>query len=102
MNPLIVQYSLQIKALKLNLIQSISNLIVSLEMKLNRVKNEASKINTKIEAIPYLEREFIDIAREQEIISGLYSYLLKKREETSISLAVTVPNAKIIDVAYGS
>ena len=102
MNPLIVQYSLQIKALKLNLIQSISNLIVSLEMKLNRVKNEASKINTKIEAIPYLEREFIDIAREQEIISGLYSYLLKKREETSISLAVTVPNAKIIDEAYGS
>ena len=102
MNPLIVQYSRQIKALKLNLIQSISNLIVSLEMKLNRVKNEASKINTKIEAIPYLEREFIDIAREQEIISGLYSYLLKKREETSISLAVTVPNAKIIDEAYGS
>ena len=102
MNPLIIQYTRQIKALKLNLIQSISNLIVSLEMKLNRVKNEASKINTKIEAIPYLEREFIDIAREQEIISGLYSYLLKKREETSISLAVTVPNAKIIDEAYGS
>ena len=47
-----------------------------------------------------LERGFIDIARQQEIISGLYSYLLKKKEETAISLAVTVPNAKIIDVAY--
>ena len=30
----------------------------------------------------------------------MYSYLLKKKEETAISLAVTVANAKIIDVAY--
>ena len=75
---------------------------ISLEMKYNQLKKESAKLNNKIEALPYLEREFIDIAREQEIISGLYSYLLKKREETSISLAVTVPNAKIIDVAYSS
>jgi len=39
---------------------------------------------------------------QQEIISGLYSYLLKKKEETDISLAVTVSNAKIIDKAYGN
>ena len=32
----------------------------------------------------------------------MYSYLLKKKEETAISLAVTVPKAKIVDVAYAS
>ena len=53
-------------------------------------------------SFPENERGYIDIAREQEIISGLYQYLLKKKEETDISLAVTVPNAKIIDSAYSS
>ena len=101
-NPLLVQYQSEIVILKTNIKKSISNLIYSLESELNQLNEEASKVNARVSSIPVLERGFIDIAREQEIISGLYSYLLKKKEETAISLAVTVPNAKIIDVAYGS
>ena len=101
-NPQILQYKKEINSLKLNLKKSITNLIFSLQTQYNQVNNEANKINSKVSAIPILERGYIDIEREQEIISGLYSYLLKKKEETAISLAVTVPNAKIIDVAYSS
>ena len=101
-NPLLRQYIIQINAVRASLEKSISNLIISLEIKFNQIRTESLKLNTKIASLPYLERQFIDIAREQEIIAGLYSYLLKKREETSISLAITVPNAKIIDVAYGA
>ena len=101
-NPLLVQYQSEIVILKTNIKKSISNLIYSLESELNQLNEEASKVNARVSSIPIIERGFIDIAREQEIISGLYSYLLKKKEETAISLAVTVPNAKIIDVAYGS
>ena len=53
-----------------------------------------------VSVIPTIERGIIDIERQKIIYSELYSYLLKKKEETSISLAVTVPNAKIIDAAY--
>ena len=101
-NPLLVQYQSEIVILKTNIKKSISNLIYSLESELNQLNEEASKVNARVSSIPVLERGFIDIAREQEIISGLYSYLLTKKEETAISLAVTVANAKIIDVAYGS
>ena len=101
-NPLLLQYQSEITILKNNIKKSISNLIYSLESKLNQLNREASKVNARVSSIPLLERGFIDIAREQEIISGLYSYLLTKKEETAISLAVTVANAKIIDVAYGS
>ncbi|MGB0891409.1 MAG: GumC family protein, partial [Flavobacteriaceae bacterium] len=101
-NPQIRQYNKEITSLKLNLKKSISNLISSLQTQYNQINREAKKVNSKVSAIPFLERGYIDIARQQEIISGLYSYLLKKKEETAISLAVTVPNAKIIDVAYGS
>ena len=101
-NPQILQLQNEIKALKSNLKSSISNLIASLRVQYGQMNREANKVNAKLSAIPYLERGFIDIARQQEIISGLYSYLLKKKEETAISLAVVVPNAKIIDVAYSS
>ena len=101
-NPQILQLQNEIKALKSNLKASISNLIASLGEQYLQMNTEANKVNAKLSAIPYLERGFIDIARQQEIISGLYSYLLKKKEETAISLAVAVPNAKIIDLAYSS
>jgi tyrosine-protein kinase Etk/Wzc len=101
-NPQIVQYQIEISALKLNLRNSILNLIATLKLQYAQINKEADRVNSKISAIPFLERDFIDIARQQEIIAGLYSYLLKKKEETAISLAVAVANAKIIDLAYGS
>ena len=101
-NPLLLQYTREIVSLKENLKKSISNLGHSLKSQLIQLKKEAYKVTSKVSSIPMLERGFIDIARQQEIISGLYSYLLKKKEETAISLAITVPNAKIIDVAYST
>ena len=99
-NPMLIQYISEIEILKSNLNKSISNLITSLKLEIATIENEVSSVNRKLSLIPTLERGYIDIARQQEIISGLYSYLLKKREEMDISLAVTVSNAKIIDSAY--
>ncbi len=101
-NPQVIQYTSEIENLKINLKKSISNLVNSLKTEQQILQNAASVVSNKISAIPILERGFIDIARQQEIISGLYEYLLKKKEETAISLAVTVPNAKIIDKAYST
>ncbi|MGY0408685.1 MAG: GumC family protein, partial [Polaribacter sp.] len=101
-NPQLIQYIREIAILRSNLIKSISNLIYSLNSQFNELNKEADKVYSKVSSIPVLERGFIDIARQQEIVSDLYSYLLKKKEETAISLAVVVNNAKIIDVAYGS
>ncbi|WP_435415583.1 GumC family protein [Polaribacter aestuariivivens] len=101
-NPELIKYRKEIKLQRENLKKSIQNLITSIKIQLNKINESASITNYKVSSIPKLERGFIDIARQQEIISGLFSYLLKKKEETDISLAVTVSNAKIIDNAYSS
>ena len=101
-NPVLVQLTQELSAARKNLATSINNLIYSLELQNEQLAKEANIVNSKVSSIPILERGFIDIARQQYIINDLYTYLLKKKEETSISLAITVPNAKIIDKAYAN
>tara|TARA_R110001632_G_scaffold63318_2_gene151380 strand:+ start:32333 stop:34717 length:2385 start_codon:yes stop_codon:yes gene_type:complete len=102
LNPALQQIESQISSSRSSLLNSLANVTKSLEIQMKDLNTQAEKVLAVVKSIPGNERGFIDIAREQEIIGSLYQYLLKKKEETDISLAVTVPNAKIIDVAYGS
>lgn len=101
-NPLLVQLESQLASHKSNLIKGLSNVSNSLNLQLEEANKEAKEVISKVKSIPDTERGYVDIARDREIIVGLYQYLLKKKEETDISLAVTVSNAKIIDIAYSS
>lgn len=101
-NPTVRNFTAQIVGIKSSLIKSLENSKKGIELTLEELNKEDQKIKARISGVPIQELEMGKIRLQQEITSGLYSYLLKKKEETDISLAVTVPNAKIIDKAYGS
>ena len=101
-NPNLIALENNIRALKQNLKSNLKNLKVLTKIQLRRAKEDLKKGQEKVSQIPSIERGIVDIQRQKVIYSELYSYLLRKKEEIAISLAVTVPNAKIIDVAFGS
>jgi len=101
-NPAVINLEEQIRTLKSSIDQSLANSRSSLAFQLNEARIQENKLNAKRAKAPKQEREFQDIKRKQLIIETLYLYLLEKREENAITLAVTAPNAKILDFAGGS
>lgn len=98
-NPIIVTLDQQLNNIKNSLRNSLDNSAKTVRLKINSLENQSAKLNTKIYAVPGQVRKSKDIEREQSIIESLYLYLLQKREEASISLISTSPNAKVVDSA---
>lgn len=98
-NPVVQRLLIQISNLKNDIIANLGTIKRSMEITRAQLKNRTTSFETQIQEVPRKERAFLEISRQQAIKQELYLYLLKKREETAVSKAANIDNARIVDSA---
>jgi len=96
-NPIPVDLANQIANLRANLINNIANLKQAYRIALNDITSKDAELNARIKSIPQIQKDLVQIQRDQSVKEQIYFLLLQKREESAITLASTIPDSRNIE-----
>jgi len=101
-NPSLVAIQDRINKIKPSILSNITSMRQSLVATRDNIAATNNSYNSVLQSVPQKERELLDISREQQIKSDLYSFLLQKKEESEIAAASSTSNSRVVDYAQAS
>lgn len=96
-NPAVINLNTGIDAMRTSVRTSVESVLQGLRITKADIDRKTYGLKFRINNAPQYEKEFLTIARQQEIKAQLYTILLQKREENAITLAATANNGRIIE-----
>ncbi|MBQ6278482.1 MAG: polysaccharide biosynthesis tyrosine autokinase, partial [Muribaculaceae bacterium] len=101
-NPVMIELRGQLDNMRGGISKAINNYISQLSAKQSQAEAQAVTAQAGRQQMPGHEKAITEVGRQQNVKEQLYLYLLNKREENALQIAITEPNAKIIEPATGS
>jgi capsular exopolysaccharide synthesis family protein len=101
-NPLIQSMNTALEKIRANIYQALMNVRQAYLIANKQIEDQENQINSKLQTLPGKSMQLLNIARQQKILEDLYSFLLQKKLETSMSSASTISNSKVIEPAMSN
>lgn len=101
-NPLVKNMASSLQSMQRTIIQSVDNLIVSLNTQIRSLRRVEDATTTRLASNPNQAKYLLSVERQQKVKEELYLYLLQKREENELSQAFTAYNTRLITAPRGS
>ncbi len=99
-NPAILEMNKDLANLKGSIRSNLFDAKQSIQQRIGQLQTDININNGKINKFPTQEKIFRGIDRQQNLKEALFLFLLQKREENAINLAVALPKAKVINPPY--
>ncbi|WP_025145047.1 GumC family protein [Pedobacter jeongneungensis] len=96
-SPFIQNIDQQISELRSNMLANIQSTKKSALLTREKLKSQLKSAENQISGVPQIEKNYLKLARNQQIKQELYIFLMQKAEETSISKTSNIAIAKTID-----
>lgn len=101
-NPVMKELKSTLTSQRSKIQKDISNYINQLGTRAARAQASQAQSMSGMRQMPEHEKAITEVTRQQNVKEQLYLYLLNKREENALQIAITEPNAKVIEEASGS
>lgn len=98
-NPSLIAIADRINKIKPSISSNISSMRQSLLASKQNITSTNAAYNSILQTVPQKEKDLLEISREEQIKSNLYSFLLQKKEESEIAAASSASNSRVVDYA---
>jgi tyrosine-protein kinase Etk/Wzc len=98
-NPLIVGMDESIDKIRVQIDQALLSIRQAYTIAADKLDQTEGNINTDVNSLPSKSLRLLNIQRHQKILEDLYSLLLQKKLEISLSSASTISNSRIVEPA---
>lgn len=96
-SPFIQNIDDQIAGLRAGILANIQSTKNTYVLTRNKLRSQLNQVEGQIGGVPVIEKNYLKLARNQQIKQELYIFLMQKAEETAISKTSNISVAKVID-----
>lgn len=96
-NPAVINLNDGIQTMQKSIQTTVASTLKGLQITQNDLERQMRQFTERINSAPQQEKEYINLARQQEIKSRLYLILLQQREENILSLGLTTDTGRIVE-----
>lgn len=98
-SPSLILIDKEIKITRDGLEETLKNQLKTTESKLQSLNERFNVIQTRLSRLPETEKQLIGIQREFDLNNELYTYMMQKKAEASITKASIAPEVQVMDPA---